>query len=103
MDYCFASLLLFIHTALHIVISYDIMCQWSVHLLECLQDELPPTLQTTVPPEHLTFVIPKLHIRSHEHTCQVQYSLNLIRGVGRSDGEGIERPWAHLGPVATST
>ena len=103
MDYCFASFLLFIHSALHIVISYDIMCQWSVHLLERLENDLPLRLQTTLPQEHLTFVIPKLHIKGHKYDCQMTYSLNLTSGSGRSDGEGIKRPWAHLGPIATST
>ena len=103
MDYCFASLLLFIHATLHIVISYDIMCQWSVNLLWRLKEDLPPRLQTTLPQDRLTFVIPKLHILGHKVDCQVKYSLNLTRGVGWSDGEGVERPWAHLGPVATST
>lgn len=96
MDYAFACLLLFINVVLHIVISYDIMCQWSVHLLERLKN-LPGNLATSISPDRSTCVIPKLHILGHKAQCQVRYSLN------RSDGEGIERPWAHLGPVATST
>ncbi len=48
-------------------------------------------------------MIPKGHIGGHKEDCQTAFSLNLILGSARSDGEGIERPWAHLGPVAMST
>ncbi|KAJ7301433.1 hypothetical protein DFH08DRAFT_978753 [Mycena albidolilacea] len=33
----------------------------------------------------------------------VQYSLDLVPGSAETDGEAIERPWAHIGGVATST
>ena len=37
----------------------------------------------------------------HKPLCQATYSLNFTSGMGHSDGEGIEWPWAHLGPVVT--
>jgi hypothetical protein len=49
------------------------------------------------------FVIPKLHIYGHKLLCQLYFSLNYTPGAARTDGEGIERPWASIGPVATST
>ncbi|KAK7025934.1 hypothetical protein VNI00_015849 [Paramarasmius palmivorus] len=49
------------------------------------------------------FVIPKLHIYGHTTDCQLKYSLNYAPGVGRTDGEGVERNWAGQGPIATST
>ncbi|KAJ7773717.1 hypothetical protein DFH07DRAFT_767661 [Mycena maculata] len=49
------------------------------------------------------FVIPKMHIHSHMLVCQLAYSLNLVPGSMQTDGEGIERPWAHIGGVAGST
>ncbi|KAJ7210362.1 hypothetical protein GGX14DRAFT_565567 [Mycena pura] len=33
----------------------------------------------------------------------LQFSLNLVPGSAQTDGEGIERPWAHIGGVASST
>jgi hypothetical protein len=48
-------------------------------------------------------VIPKLHIYGCKLVCQLFYSLNYTPGAARTDGEGIERPWANIGPVATST
>ncbi|KAJ7667385.1 hypothetical protein B0H14DRAFT_3102517 [Mycena olivaceomarginata] len=49
------------------------------------------------------FLIPKLHIYGHKLFCQLMFSLNYTPGSARTDGEGIERPWANIGPVATST
>ncbi|KAK7015175.1 hypothetical protein VNI00_019169 [Paramarasmius palmivorus] len=49
------------------------------------------------------FVIPKLHVYGHTIKCQLNFSLNYALGVGRTDGEGVERNWAGQGPIATST
>ena len=102
MDYLLACLLLHVSSCLSMIVSYDIACQWSVHLYHRLLG-LPQHVRTELDLALFIFVIPKLHILGHELSCQVEYSLNLTPGVGRSDGKGIERPWAHLGPVATST
>jgi hypothetical protein len=51
----------------------------------------------------MRFVIPKMHIHSHTLACQLLFSLNFTPGSAQTDGEGIERPWAHIGGVATST
>ncbi|KAJ7358033.1 hypothetical protein DFH08DRAFT_687643, partial [Mycena albidolilacea] len=51
----------------------------------------------------VTFVIPKLHIYGHKLLCQLNFSLNFTPRATRTDGEGIECPWANIGPVATST
>lgn len=48
-------------------------------------------------------MIPKLHIHSHTLVCQLLYTLTYLLGAGQTDGEGIERPWAMIGGVATST
>ncbi|KAJ7160837.1 hypothetical protein C8R46DRAFT_1164534 [Mycena filopes] len=49
------------------------------------------------------FVIPKMHIHAHILACQLLFSLNFLARAEQTDGEGIERPWASLGGVATST
>jgi hypothetical protein len=49
------------------------------------------------------FVVPKLHLCAHTLLCQRTYSLNYLPGSGRTDGEGVERPWANIGGMATST
>ncbi|KAE9383382.1 hypothetical protein BT96DRAFT_1009261, partial [Gymnopus androsaceus JB14] len=64
---------------------------------------LPSLVRCDLSKQDVRFVIPKLHIYGHQLLCQLKFSLNWLRGAGRTDGEGIERPWAHLSPIATST
>ncbi|KAJ6568226.1 hypothetical protein DFH09DRAFT_1247094 [Mycena vulgaris] len=42
-----------------------------------------------------------MHIHAHTLACQLVFSLNLVPGSAQTDGEGIERPWAFIGGVAT--
>ncbi|KAK7018429.1 CxC2 domain-containing protein [Favolaschia claudopus] len=102
MDYIYASILRWLHRRLRKVVSYDIVCQWFKNLRERLQD-LPPLVRLTLILHLCAFVIPKMHIHAHTLACQLLFSLNLLAGAGQTDGEGIERPWANLGGVASST
>jgi hypothetical protein len=102
MDYIFASLLRHWHQQLKKFISYDIVCQWWIHLRERLL-LLPPLVRLRLSLAFMRFVIPKMHIRGHTLPCQVIFSLNLVPGSAQTDGEGIERPWANIGGVASST
>ncbi|KAK7434810.1 hypothetical protein VKT23_019997 [Stygiomarasmius scandens] len=101
MDYAWASSLRHHNHRLMKVQSYDIACQWCKYLVERLK-HLPPFIRLNLVLHVVFFVIPKLHIYGHQMLCQLLYSLNWLWGTGRTDGEGIERPWAHMGPVATS-
>ena len=47
--------------------------------------------------------IPKMHLVGHKDECQIPFSFNYIRGVGRTDGEAIERFWAEANQLAAST
>ncbi|KAJ8688876.1 hypothetical protein PTI98_012954 [Pleurotus ostreatus] len=102
MDYCLTSLLRHHDPKLNKLVSYDIVCQWSKHVLERLQ-KLPPLVRLKIASNAIRFAIPKLHIHGHTQFCQRTYSLNYLPGVGRTDGEGIERPWANIGATSTST
>ncbi|KAJ8473447.1 hypothetical protein ONZ45_g16298 [Pleurotus djamor] len=102
MDYCFASLLRHHDSRLSIVVSYDIACQWGKQALHRLH-RLPSLVRPSIAEDNIRFAVPKLHIHSHTKHCQQTYSLNYLPGVGRTDGEGIERPWANIGATATST
>ncbi|KAK6972220.1 CxC2 domain-containing protein [Favolaschia claudopus] len=102
MDYIYASILRWLHRRLRKVVSYDIVCQWFKNLRERLQD-LPPLVRLSLILHLCAFVIPKMHIHAHILACQLLFSLNLLAGAGQTDGEGIERPWANLGGVASST
>lgn len=102
MDYIFASVLRHYSKKLFKVVSYDIACQWSIHLLERLE-ALPAHVRPEIPEGTLKYAIPKLHIYSHKQPCQTDFSLNLLPGAGRTDGEAIERTHANTGPVCNST
>lgn len=82
---------------------YDIVCQWVVHLLERIS-EMPPDLQVDVPSlESLLYGIGKLHWHGHKPEGHSQFSLNYKPGNARTDGEGIERGWWDLQPIAAPT
>ncbi|KAF8157582.1 hypothetical protein K438DRAFT_1777218, partial [Mycena galopus ATCC 62051] len=102
MDWILACILLHWHALLCKIISYDIACQWSINLKSRLK-KLPAGVALHFILKFLRFAIPKMHIKGHLIGCQDEFSLNLIPGSGQTCGEGIERPWAHIGGVGSST
>ncbi|KAJ7028284.1 hypothetical protein C8F04DRAFT_1212234 [Mycena alexandri] len=102
MDWIFSTMMRWKHPRLPKAISYDIICQWFKMLFERLL-KMPAVVRFTIVTVLYRFVIPKMHIHSHTLACQLVFSLNFLLGAGQTDGEGIERPWANLGGVATST
>ncbi|KAJ7028207.1 hypothetical protein C8F04DRAFT_1291706 [Mycena alexandri] len=102
MDWIFSTIMRWKDERLEKVISYDIICQWFLKLFERLL-KLPGIVRFVIVAKLFRFVIPKMHIHSHTLACQLIFSLNFLLGAGQTDGEGIERPWANLGGVATST
>ncbi|KAJ7043422.1 hypothetical protein C8F04DRAFT_1250850 [Mycena alexandri] len=102
MDWVFSAFMRWKNTHLPKVISYDIICQWFQKLFERLL-KMPAAVRFVIVTSLFRFVIPKMHIHSHTLACQLLFSLNFLLGAGQTDGEGIERPWANLGGVATST
>lgn len=101
MDYILASILQHHSSALHKVISYDIACQWSKHLLKRLR-ALPRKIRLKEVGSYIT-VIPKLHSNAHNPPCPTAYSLNYIDGAGCTNGEAIERTYAATGLLSGST
>jgi hypothetical protein len=82
------------------LISYDVMCQWSVHMMErvngsnCLK--LPDNLE-------LRLAIGLFHIHGHQDSCLARYSPSFIKGGRQIDGETIETLWAPLNEITRST
>ncbi|KAJ6487280.1 hypothetical protein C8R47DRAFT_1216473 [Mycena vitilis] len=101
-DYIFACILKHKHPRLFKFISYDIMCIWKVTLVKRIR-ELPAHVRLFLVLALLRFAIPKMHIHAHTIACQLYFSLNLILGSAQVEGEAIERAWAGIGGVATST
>ncbi|KAF9555270.1 hypothetical protein CPC08DRAFT_766080 [Agrocybe pediades] len=101
MDYLFLSTMQ--HTDVErCTISYDIACQWSVNLWQRMAI-YPEKLHVDQQNRAFRFMIPKFHLPAHIQPCQTRYSFNFNEDVGRTDGEGVERGWAHINGVAAST
>lgn len=89
-----------------IVLSYDVMCQWirkfALRIVGYKEHS-----------DHIVFefwglrsfrvAVPKFHLIAHGVSCQTIFSLNFMRGVGRTHGETIEQEWSHIGPTAVAT
>ncbi|KAJ7067282.1 hypothetical protein C8F01DRAFT_1208404 [Mycena amicta] len=87
-----------------LVFSYDIACQWKQHLRERVlaianEHGVLPNLSNF----NIQFALPVWHAAAHEVNCQAAMSLSHATGVGRTDGEGIERTWATLNPISYAT
>ena len=82
------------------LISYDVMCQWSVHMMERVNRSnylsLPDNLE-------LRLAIGLFHIHGHQDTCLARYSPSFIEGGRQIDGETIETLWAPLNEISRST
>ena len=103
MDFIFFSAISSVVLSLTgIIASYDIACQWSKDVKK-RANELPTILNANIAVTLLTLLIPKFHLPGHGSRCQTDYSHNLTVGAARTDGEGIERNWSFMNPVATAT
>jgi hypothetical protein len=85
-----------------LTISYDIACQWRQNLLERIR-KLPSDMQVEFESFLFQCGLPVWHASSHELECANKHSLSFKPGVGKTDGEGIERLWAELNAFAFHT
>jgi hypothetical protein len=85
---------------LFLTISYDIACQWKVNVPERMA-RLPSEMHIDLSKVQVQFGLPVWHAGSHD--CREDNSLSFKPGVGKTDGEGIERTWAVLNPAALAT
>ncbi|KAJ7716059.1 hypothetical protein B0H16DRAFT_1667011 [Mycena metata] len=90
---------LFGFTLLWLTISYDIACQWRKNLLARMA-KLPKALQLPMDDIKWQSALPVWHAGLHEEECRNTHSLSVKVGVGKSDGEGVERTWSILNPAA---
>ncbi|KAH9911411.1 uncharacterized protein B0H18DRAFT_962240 [Fomitopsis serialis] len=84
----------------HVYVSYDIMCQYHVHLHDRFDGN--PYLQM---PGGLVLYkcIGLFHIHGHKAECELRHSLTFTEGAGEADGEIIETQWSGINPVSGST
>ncbi|KAJ7617990.1 hypothetical protein FB45DRAFT_756044 [Roridomyces roridus] len=103
MDYILLSALTGV-CVLGLAISYDIACQWKVNLPSRAKTIAESTdIDTNLEEFDIQYALPVWHAAAHEISCQTENSLSYTEGVGRTDGEGIERTWAVLNPVGYAT
>ncbi|KAF5346367.1 hypothetical protein D9757_014172 [Collybiopsis confluens] len=85
-----------------ITLSYDIMCQFHKKMQTRVQS------YDVQPPSHITYknmqlLVPKFHLAAHKQLCRFSFSYNYAQGVGRTDGEAVERVWTATNTLAGST
>ncbi|KAI4517304.1 hypothetical protein K525DRAFT_153413, partial [Schizophyllum commune Loenen D] len=100
MDYVLCSVLRQLNSA-HTTCSYDIGCQYMTNFYERTM-KLPRHLRPD-PSADLKFCLPVWHGAIHEESCRSVNSLKYHHGVGRTDGEGIERIWSILNSISYAT
>ncbi|KAJ7620525.1 hypothetical protein DFH06DRAFT_1341651 [Mycena polygramma] len=97
MDYLFFSSLIGM-TLLCVVSSYDIACQWGRNFWTRATNM--PTHMRLPAGVKVLFKVPKFHLPPHIKKCHGPYAFNYTKGVGRTDGEGVERNWSWLNGAA---
>lgn len=50
----------------------------------------------------LVFLVPVFHLPAHKVECHSDYSHNLTKGIGHTEGEAPEREWDDLDKIASS-
>lgn len=83
-----------------VLLMYDIMCQYRVHLQDRFRDNpylsIPDGLQ-------IQGGIGQFHVHGHQSECYPRYSPAFMEGAGQLDGEVIETLWAPLNNISGST
>lgn len=100
MDYALNSVLASLNGLTQILVLYDIMCQYSVHVFD--RFEKSPSLDMPAL-DRFQKGIGQFHVHGHQTQCFPRYSSNFIRGAGIQDGEILETLWSKLNAIADST
>ena len=85
----------------HVLVSYDIGCQWGVNLQKHLEAYGSPLYINLEELHRWRVAIPKFHLVGHGASCQIPFNLGLMDGVGLTHGEGVETIWSHSTSLAT--
>ncbi|KAH9841983.1 uncharacterized protein C8Q71DRAFT_700843, partial [Rhodofomes roseus] len=101
MDYSLSNAMKYrAHEKQPVVVLYDIMCQYGVHIRKRFTDS--PHISM---PHDLTLWkgIGLFHVHGHQDTCEVRYSPTFMAGAGNVDGEILETMWASLNRISGTT
>ncbi|KZV97162.1 hypothetical protein EXIGLDRAFT_670364 [Exidia glandulosa HHB12029] len=75
-------------------------CQYGVNLLARFKETYPHLAPIV---EEMIMLINKLHLQGHREDCRYRFSPQYTCSCGRTDGEGVERPWPHSNETAKIT
>ncbi len=79
------------------LICYNVMCQWSVNMMERVNGSNHLILADDL---QLKLAIGLFHIHGHQDTCLARYSPSFIEGGRQIDGKTIETLWAPLNEIS---
>ncbi|KAJ7575193.1 hypothetical protein C8J56DRAFT_801798 [Mycena floridula] len=86
-----------------IVMSYDIMCQYSVNFYSRMSAVFgESTSRIHTKDVQFIWTVPKFHLPAHIQSCWQSFNFNYTRWTGRSDGEAVERGWSWLNRLRRS-
>ena len=95
------------HWAIHaipgllmIIMIYDIICQFYIHLFARFANSSFLSMPDNIT---LLFAIGQFHVHGHQGSCFARFSLNFLQGGGIQDGETMEPLWRPLNKIADST
>ncbi len=86
-----------------VVLSYDIACQWYKNIQDRMAKVIPRNLWLNKVVEQTVYLVPKFHLPAHIAECNLNFSFNYAKHVGRTDGKAPERGWSRTNALATST
>lgn len=75
---------------------YDIACQYMVHFLERIGEQVPEDLTVEA-------AIGLFHVHAHKDSCFFRYATTFIPGAGNVAGEILESLWSCLNAISPST
>ena len=101
MDYLFLSSIAGVSIP-QIIASYDIACQWGINFGRRVNAPTVPPHLCPSSSVQISHRVPKFHLEAHTVKCHAPFSFNYTVGVGRTDGEGVERNWSSLNGIASS-
>ena len=83
-------------------VSYNIACQWAINLWRRM-NKLDSSFYIFGDHVNIRYLILKFHLPAHIAACHTWFAFNYTKGVGHTDREALERGWAKVNPLASST
>lgn len=100
MDYSLSQALGSLNGIQRVLVLYDIMCQYGIHLQRRFNDSPYLSLPNDLV---LKTGIGIWHVNGHVPECFVRYAPLFIDGAGHVDGEILETLWSSLNEISGST